>query len=145
MSAVDGGALAVADQLEIEAAYARACRALDFDEPEVYAALFTDAGSFARQTAAGEIAFKHVGSEELRGFAEQVTQRRAGLARHWITNVILDAEGDDRVRGFCYTMLVGTDAESHAVDISIAGTYHDSLVRTADGWRFEERVVVDDA
>jgi hypothetical protein len=142
---VSAAALPVEDRLEIEDAYARACRALDFDEPEAYAALFTADGSFARRTAAGEIAFKHEGTEALTGFARQVTERRAGLARHWIANVIVEPEGEGGARGFCYTMLVGTDAESRAVEISIAGTYHDVLVETPDGWRFRERIVVDDA
>jgi hypothetical protein len=136
-------ALSTRDRLEIEELYARACRKLDFPDPDGYAELFTEDGSFGRRTADGEMAFQHVGADALRAFVSKMAEVRAGLARHWITNIILEADPVG-ARGSCYTMLVRNNAETSSVEIVVTGTFEDLIVRTPTGWRFRERVVVDD-
>lgn len=139
--------LTTADRLEIAELCARACHYLDFDEPDRYAGLFTADGWFRRQAAlraGGEVIFTHTGTDALRTFAESVTVRRAGLARHWTTNLIVDVI-DGRVTATSYTMMVATGADDHSVGITVAGTYHDVLVKAPDGWRFAGRTVLDDA
>lgn len=134
------------DRLAIDELCARACHALDFNDPEGYADLFLPDGVFQRRTApqaGGEVVFRHQGGQELRGFAAKMATMRGGLARHWTANMVLRPT-ENGAEGTSYTMLLATDPDSRRAGITIAGTYQDVFAKTAEGWRFVSRTVTDD-
>jgi hypothetical protein len=138
--------LSADDRLAIQELCARACHTLDFDDADGYAALFEQDGVFQRRAAAsagGEIIFRHEGHAQLKDFARQVTSWRKGLARHWTANIVVTA-APEGARADSYTMLVIHDQDAKSVGIGIAGRYQDVFTKTADGWRFVSRTVVDD-
>jgi hypothetical protein len=62
--------------------------------------------------------------------------------KHFIMNSLIALDGDRaRVRT---SYLVVLQAAGAGLVPSVAGTYEDALVRTADGWRFHERRLVHD-
>ena len=69
--------------------------------------------------------------------ATQPAQRR-----HIITNVILDAEGPDRVRAASYLLLGST--EDGALELPVTGRYADVLVRQGDRWVIADRTLTMD-
>ncbi len=85
------------------------------------------------------------GQEEIRaGFGRRqgVTRRQS---RHVCTNVVVTVEGD-RATGLCYLVNYRHDSETgraeHPAPADVpkfVGEYHDTFVRTDDGWRFEDR------
>lgn len=134
------------DRLAIGELCARACHTIDFDDAAGYAALFLPDGVFQRQAsqrAGGAILFRHQGHEELKGFARQVTSWRKGLARHWTGNIAISPAAGG-AQADSYTMLIVNDPADKQVGIGIAGRYRDEFEKTADGWRFASRTVVDD-
>jgi hypothetical protein len=141
-----GMELTADDRLAIQELCARACHTIDFDDADGYAALFLPDGVFQRQAsqrAGGAILFRHQGREELKAFARQVTNWRKGLARHWTGNIAITPAGAG-AHADSYTMLVINDPGDKQVGIGIAGRYRDEFEKTADGWRFASRTVVDD-
>jgi ketosteroid isomerase-like protein len=65
--------------------------------------------------------------------------------RHVIANVVVDVEDADHARAFSIIVLYQGDvgATGDLPEMSgppLVGTFTDKLVRTADGWRFAERV-----
>jgi len=56
--------------------------------------------------------------------------------RHVAVNILVDGEGD-LATGRAYLLMVGTSTSP--ATITITGQYEDRLVRTAEGWRFQER------
>jgi hypothetical protein len=134
------------DRLAIQELCARACHTIDSGDPDGYAELFRPDGVFQRQASAaggGAIIFRHEGRDQLKGFARQVTGWRKGLARHWTANIAI-SPAPEGARADSYTMLVINDPEANQVGIGIAGRYRDVFEKTARGWRFVSRTVVDD-
>ena len=56
--------------------------------------------------------------------------------RHWINQLVLTKTADG-ASGTCYFMIV-TVSQNPAV-ITMSGIYEDTLVKTAEGWRFKQR------
>ena len=57
--------------------------------------------------------------------------------KHLTTNVIIEVDGDEgRARSY-FTVIQATEAL--ALQPIISGRYHDTFVRSDNGWRFEER------
>jgi SnoaL-like domain len=141
-----GMELTADDRLAIQELCARVCHTLDFDDPDGYAALFRPDGVFQRQAsqaAGGAILFRRQGHDQLKAFAKQVTSMRKGLARHWTGNIVI-TPAPGGAHADSYTMLIVNDPAQQQVGIALAGRYRDELAKTADGWRFAERTVVDD-
>lgn len=86
------------------------------------------------------------GQDEIRaGFTRRqgVTRRQS---RHLCMNVIIDVDGDEAT-GRCYLVNYRHDSETGMAEHpapadapKYVGEYLDRFVRTADGWRFVERV-----
>lgn len=57
--------------------------------------------------------------------------------RHWNSQVLITptAEGAD---GSCYLLLVDTGVQP--IGITVLGIYTDKIVKTANGWRFQNRI-----
>ena len=125
------GGLSAEDHAEIVQLYATYNLALDGGDAQGWADTFVEDGVFANNT----------GRAALVAFAEGFTEQQAGHARHWNTNIHLTKTADGAA-GTCYLMLMNAGARPHSVIVT--GTYHDTLVKTSDGWRFTSRQVEPD-
>jgi ketosteroid isomerase-like protein len=103
------------------------------------AALYTEDAVFRRPSGGEPI----VGREAiLAGFLA----RPPRVQRHVIANVVVEVEDADHARAFCAIVLyMGDAAEGGGLPVQdpkspLIGTFTDRLVRTAEGWRFAERV-----
>ncbi len=127
----DGGTFTAQDYIEIQQLYAKYAQTLDLGDAEGWADTFTADGIF------GET----VGHDALKMFADGFFASFEGAARHWNSQLIVTptAEGAD---GGCYLLLV--DTRTQPIGLTVAGIYADKLVKTAAGWRFQERVFTAD-
>ena len=109
------------------------------DWPAV-AALYTEDARFARPSRPG--VFVEGRAAILAGFLA----RPARAQRHVIANVVVDVEDETHARAFSVIVLYqgepAPEGELPAMSANspLVGTFTDKLVRTADGWRFAERV-----
>jgi hypothetical protein len=125
--------LTPADYAEIEQLYATYNHAIDTGDGDTWAGTFTADGTFNTFT----------GREQLVGFIKQWREKmNGGNRRHWNTNLKVVGTADG-ANGSVYLMLVDVGTRPPAV-IS-TGMYTDSLVKTAQGWRFKKRLVKIDA
>lgn len=126
VASAQGGKLTADDHVEIQQLYAQYAHTLDLGDAEGWADTFTPDGVFGNSK----------GRDELITFAQGFYDR-GGSARHWNSQVLITptAEGAD---GSCYLLLV--DTSSQPVGITVSGIYTDKIVKTANGWRFKERV-----
>jgi ketosteroid isomerase-like protein len=129
----------MADERECERLVMRYTHLVDFGAAPGIADLFTADGVWRTDE------FAMNGQDEIRaGFG-----RRAGVtrrqSRHVCTNVIIDVEGDT-AHGLCYLVNYRHDSETGVAEKpapadvpKFVGEYHDTFVRTAAGWRFQDR------
>jgi hypothetical protein len=62
--------------------------------------------------------------------------RNGGTRRHWNTNLLITPTPEG-AKGAVYLMFV--DVGMKPPQITSAGRYEDTLVKTAQGWRFKQR------
>ena len=97
------------------------------DWPAV-AALYTEDARFARPSQPG------VFVEGREAILASFLARAPRPQRHVVANVVVDVENESHARAFSVIVLYQGDSPP------LVGTYTDKLVRTAEGWRFAERV-----
>jgi SnoaL-like domain len=120
------------DYVEIEQLYARYNIALDSGDAEAWVATFTPDGTFNTSS----------GREGLLKFAKEWHEKRNGAnRRHWNSNLRLMGTPEG-AEGSVYLMLL--DVSTRPASIALTGMYSDTLVKTADGWRFKKRQVKGD-
>ncbi|MBB6095338.1 uncharacterized protein (TIGR02246 family) [Povalibacter uvarum] len=123
--------LTAQDYAEIEQLYATYNHAIDFNDPTGWANTFTPDGNFLSFT----------GHEALAGFVKQWHERMGGTPRrHWNSNLRITGDST-KAEGSVYLMLV----DSVTKTIFSTGVYKDTLVKTAQGWRFSKRTIARDA
>ena len=133
LSFVQADGLSAEDYMEIEQLYAQYNWAIDSGDAEAYAATFTADGMFNNFT----------GHDALVGFIQRwVESMNGGYRKHWNTNLRLTGDGKT-ANGSVYLMLLDTSVRPATV--AMTATYTDSLVKTADGWRFTKRATKADA
>lgn len=123
--------LSTQDYIEIEQLYAAYNHAIDSGDGEAWAATFTADGAFNKFT----------GHDQLVGFVRQWREKMNGASRrHWNTNlrIVPSKEG---ASASVLLMLLDVNTRS----IVATGMYNDTLVKTADGWRFKTRQTKMDA
>jgi ketosteroid isomerase-like protein len=130
----DSMTLSAQDYQEIQQLYARYNVAIDTGDAEAYAATFTPDGVFNN----------FQGRDALIGFIKIWRSGRLNGAnrRHWNTNLLITGDGK-AASGSVYLMLL--DVSTKPVSIAAVATYTDSLVKTADGWRFSKRTTHSDS
>lgn len=112
----------------------------DAQDWEAVANLYTEDARFARPSKPGEFV------EGREAILASFTARPARAQRHIIANTVVDVDDADNARAFSVIVLyMGDKAEDGGLPVQDAkspliGTFTDRLVRTADGWRFAERV-----
>jgi hypothetical protein len=124
-------ALATDDILAIQKLIADYNHIVDAGDGEAFAQLFVEGGSL-------DTGFNVVkGSDELRGFADFVPTMAPG-ARHWVTNVSIDGDGDAATAKL-YLQMYSTAGGAAETKLVISGVYEDTLRRDGSAWRFVTR------
>lgn len=126
------------DRAAIGDLFARYMWALDGGEVEGLVACFTEDGAL-QSPAVGE----YRGHDAIRAFAARFAEyrRRGAQLRHVISNLLIETEGD-RGRAQCYLAVFET--RNGGSRLLGPGRYDCRLRRDAQGWRFENRLVVMD-
>lgn len=112
----------------------------DAQDWEGVAALYTQDARFARPSKPDELI---VGRYAI---LKSFLARPARAQRHVIANTVVDVVGPDAAQAFSVIVLyMGDAADDGGLPVQdpkspLIGTFTDRLVRTADGWRFAERV-----
>jgi hypothetical protein len=128
--------LATEDILAIQKLIADYNHAVDAGDGPAFAALFVDSGSL-------DSGFNVIkGTDELRGFAGMVPQMAPG-ARHLVSNVSIDGDGDDATARL-YLQMWATAGGAAETKLVISGRYEDTLKRDGDTWRFVTRKMIPD-
>lgn len=120
----------------LSVAYARN---VDFKDFEGFAALFAEDGVL-------EAGVRVQGRDTiLQGLKQRDEKLRS---RHVITNVAIDVVDEDHATGTAYVTVyrhVGPEGDGAGpvplASPALVGHYEDAFVRTAEGWRFAERVL----
>ena len=98
------------------------------------AAMFTADGRFVRPAGGDPI----VGRDAIQA---SFASRPPRVSRHLITNILVDLTTADEAVGQCAMLLYTAPAgETVASSPALIGGFRDRLARTADGWRFVERI-----
>jgi hypothetical protein len=134
------------DRAQIEDLQARYLFALDFRDPEAYAATFTEdgvldygAGKIRGRTAIAEmVANMRANAERQR--AEDTSGLRPAAGRHNITNIVIEVNGD-RARGTAYWFHIGNANPQRAAQVNSFGHYEDELVKVDGEWLFSLRKI----
>lgn len=138
-------ALTAADHAELMALYARSARLIDAGENEAWADLYTPDGVFEREVSpVPGIEAVHVeGRAALARFGEGVVRRGGGRHRHWLSGILVEADGRDGAVGSCYFQVIDAAGPGRTTILG-SGIYRDRLTRTAGGWRIASRLAVPD-
>jgi hypothetical protein len=131
-----GERLTPQDYIEIQQLYATYSHTLDKAEGDRFASTFTADGEFTRGRAAGsgsETRTPLKGTQALTRMGSTV-----GGGRHFTANLTITPTPDG-ARGSCYLLLL--DAHNVPATLTETAIYDDTLVKTAQGWRFKKRVV----
>ena len=129
----------MADERACERLIAQYTHLVDFGDAPGIADLFTVDGVWRTDE------FAMTGQDEIRaGFGRRqgVTRRQS---RHVCTNVIVSVDGDS-ASATCYLVNYRHDSETGVAEKpapadvpKYVGEYHDTFLRTAEGWRFKDR------
>ena len=115
---------------EIGQLRARYCQALDDGRWEALADTFTDDGAFVGLSTAR-------GRAEMLEFFPQLNSSTVTSWWHFSSNETVELDGDSATGTTWLLQPCVVDGESQIA----AGRYEDTMVRTPQGWRFEERRV----
>lgn len=149
LSLVAGSAVAqtyAEDRALIEDLQARYLFALDFRDPDAYAATFTEDGVLdygagqirGREAIAAMVADMREGDAEARAADDSGLRPAAG--RHNITNIVIEIDGD-RATGTAYWFHMGNDNPDRAAQLNSFGHYEDELVKVDGEWLFSLRKI----
>jgi len=124
------------DRLAINDLFVRYTTALDRGDVETIVDCFTPDGSLD-SPAVG----RHAGHAAIRAFAERFARfhERGAQLRHVISNLAVEIDGD-RAKATCYLLNVLT--RNGKSELLAPGRYECELVKSADVWRFQRRVVI---
>jgi hypothetical protein len=124
------------DRNEILELTVRYNKAVDDQLPEEHAATYTEDGEFVRGANVDK------GREAI---ANVIRNMSYGIV-HMTLNQIIEIDGD-RAHQFCYAILGerSRDKEPGSSRWLTTGRYDDTLLRTAEGWRFQRREWTKDA
>jgi ketosteroid isomerase-like protein len=134
------------DRAKIEDLQARYLFALDFRDPDAYAATFTEDGVLdygagkikGRQAIREMVAGMRAGSERQR--AEDTSGLRPTAGRHNIANIVVDIDGN-RATGTAYWFHMGNANPERSAQLNSFGHYEDELVKVDGEWLFSLRKI----
>jgi uncharacterized protein (TIGR02246 family) len=130
-------ALALTDRVEIEDLIARYNKAIDTGDAESWADTFTPDGEF--HGVVGDF----FGRDELVAFVKAYSTEEQfadfAVAQHWVTNVVIEGDGDEATL-FAHVMMVSPTDDGGR--ISFVARYEDELRRVGGRWLVTKRHVV---
>jgi hypothetical protein len=134
------------DRAKIEDLQARYLFALDFRDPEAYAATFAEDGVL--DYGAGKIVGRQAIREMVAGLRtnaeRQAGQDTSGLrpaaGRHNISNIVVTINGD-RATGTAYWFHMGNANPERRAQLNSFGHYEDELVKVDGEWLFSLRKI----
>ncbi|HEV8316391.1 MAG TPA: nuclear transport factor 2 family protein [Vicinamibacterales bacterium] len=121
------------DYLEIQQLYGYYTRDVDPGSERDASWLFAPDGSFEVR---GQ---KHTGRKALQEFYERIRKNQSFGIRHVNSNFLLFPTPEG-ARGTAYMVQVERRDASKPVQTTLFGVYHDTFVKTPEGWRFKSRV-----
>lgn len=134
------------DRAKIENLMAKYIFALDWQDGEVYASTFTEDGVLdsAGGVVQGRKAIREM-IEKLRAagdkrFAEDKTGLRRARARHTVSNVFIEVNGDT-ARARAYWLHYNNNNPERSGVVDSFGHYEDELVKQNGQWLFKKRHV----
>lgn len=122
---------------------ARYTFAMDFNDPQAYAAVFAEDGVL--DWAGGEV----VGREAIQTFMQDGVYNLsrnaqagawAATTRHFITNQVIEVEGDT-ARAWTYWFQVNNNAADRSASYGLFGHYEDELALIDGEWLFTRRAI----
>jgi ketosteroid isomerase-like protein len=136
------------DKIEIGELQSRYMFAIDWYDADVYGDVFTEDAVLAWPEGSAQ------GREAIRGavvrigqyfgrIAEAQKPAKAARLRHFVTNRVIRIDGDS-AHAVAYWFDLNNDNAARWPYVAGYGYYEDDLVRTADGWRFIRRNVVNE-
>jgi hypothetical protein len=134
------------DRAMIEDLQARYLFALDFRDPEAYAATFTEDGVL--DYGAGKIQGREAIAAIVAGMRDNAARQRdadtSGLrpaaGRHNISNIVVTIDGD-RATGTAYWFHMGNANPERAAQLNSFGHYEDELLKVDGEWLFSLRKI----
>ena len=126
------------DTLEIQKLYGYYTRDVDPGSERAASWLFTADGTF--ETPQG---LKLSGQQQLKEFYEGLRKRQSFGIRHLNSNFLLDSTPEG-AQGTAYMIQVERREASKPIAVTVFGVYHDTFVKTPEGWRFKSRRFVSD-
>jgi len=136
------------DKMTIGEMQSRYMFALDWRDADMYASLFTDDAvlEWPEGRAEGKEAIR-TSCERIGVFFDAISNatpnKKPFALRHFLTNQVFDIQGDT-ARAWAYWFDLSNDNMARWPYVAGYGYYEDDLVRTADGWRFSRRKVMND-
>ena len=138
-----GGADHTADRVEVQDLQARYLFALDWQDADAYAATFTEDGVL--DWAGGVIRGREAIRAEVHGMRAYFEKHekadaptRPARLRHFISNVVVDFDGD-RATGRAYWFELNDDNRDRHPYVGGYGHYEDELRRVDGHWLFSRR------
>ena len=113
------------------------CEHFDRNEPEAVAALFTDDARIDYGPEATTI----VGRDAIAPTIAVGLDRTFAATSHHVSNIRVEFDGPDEARGVTY-LYAWHRYRDGSPDGELWGRYHHRFVRTDDGWRIAELVLV---
>ena len=128
------------DRAAIEDLQARYLFALDFHDPDLYVSTFTEDGVL--DYGSGEVKGRQAIKDVIAGMPnpKQVAGKRAGAARHNISNIVIKVDGN-KASGRSYWFHYSNDNPERRGVFDGFGHYEDELVRVNGKWRFSKRKI----
>lgn len=134
------------DRAAIENLQARYMFALDFRDPQEYAATFTEDGvlDYGAGKIRGREAIAAMVADMREGDAAQRAGDTSGLrpaaGRHNISNIVIEIDGD-RATSTAYWFHMGNDNRERGAQLNSFGHYEDELERVDGEWLFSLRKI----
>jgi hypothetical protein len=124
--------------------------AMDYFDPDGYAAVFTEDGvlDWARGEVKGRAAIREFmasGTYDLRKLNFAPAQTPDGrewppMVRHMITNQVIEIDGDS-ARGISYWINYGNNADRRKIELLSFGSYDDEFVKIDGQWFFKRHTI----
>jgi 3-phenylpropionate/cinnamic acid dioxygenase small subunit len=126
----------IADRIAIDDLLTRYATALDTKNWEAYASCFTP-NAYIDYTSAGGIKGR---LPEVKAWLAPVMEGFP-MSQHLVTNRTIVMDGDTATcRSYFFNPMGVADEDGDLILFFEGGSYHDKLVRTAEGWRIAERI-----
>jgi len=109
--------------------------AVDGNDPAALANLFTPDGRWQLSDT------PMIGRDAIRTYLTDFVARKTVTSMHVTTNVRITLTGPDSATGTAYVMIYGIAKGEKPGTPRGLGVYRDRFERTAEGWRFAERVL----